>query len=275
MLERGLVRRKSAWAKLAWIMMVERHNLKNASALHVTSQREESEARSFGLPLPPIVVVPNGVDLKIPINSQATPSLQVCELIDRGPYLLFLGRINWKKGLDRLIVSLRQAPSVHLVVAGNDEDNYRPILDALAKSQGVIERIVFAGPVHGADKAALLQHAQALVLPSYSENFGNVVLEAMAAACPVIVTPEVGASNIVQETGSGLVVPGEPEILGAGIADILGNPRKLRQMGELGRSAVERAFSWDAIAQQMESAYLKILEGACAVSAASRSQSRD
>ena len=73
-----------------------------------------------------------------------------------------------------------------------------------------------------------------MVLPSYNENFGNVVLEAMGERCPVVVTPEVGAADVVRETGAGIVVDGEPEILGAGIRELLDDPARRATMGEAG-----------------------------------------
>ena len=84
-----------------------------------------------------------------------------------------------------------------------------------------------------------------LVLPSYSENFGNVVLEAMAVGCPVVVTPEVGVADLVQTSGAGLVVNGDPETLGKGLQYMASNPQELKEMGDKGRQAVEGAFSMD------------------------------
>ena len=126
------------------------------------------------------------------------------------PYVLFLGRVNWKKGLDRLIPAMKEVPNADLLIAGNDEENYRPELEALARRHGVLDRVRFLGPVDDRKKWSLLASARILVLPSYSENFGNVVLEAMAAGCPVIVTPEVGIASLVQEAGCGVVAGGNP-----------------------------------------------------------------
>jgi glycosyltransferase involved in cell wall biosynthesis len=81
----------------------------------------------------------------------------------------------------------------------------------------------------------------------------------MAAGCPVIVTPEVGVADIVQETGAGRVVNGDPVALGNGISKLLANPQLLREMGKRGRNAVEERFTWDAVAQRMESVYQEIL----------------
>ena len=132
----------------------------------------------------------------------------------RRPYVLFLGRLNWKKGLDRLIPAMQQVTNVDLLIAGNDEENYRPELEALARRCGVIDRVRFLGPSPWRKEMGLAFSAQILALPSYSENFGNVVLEAMAAGCPVFVTPEVGMASRVQEAGCGVVASGDPANLG-------------------------------------------------------------
>jgi glycosyltransferase involved in cell wall biosynthesis len=172
---------------------------------------------------------------------------------------LFLGRVNWKKGLDRLIQALSYIKEIPLVIAGNDEEGYRPVLEKLAQRNSVSDRVIFTDFVDGNDKAALLNHASMLVLPSYSENFGVVALEAMAAGCPVIVTPEVGLSDTVSETGSGIVVKGDPEILGNGIKKLLSNPDLMRQMGENGKKVVRERFTWEAVSSQMEKVYQDIL----------------
>jgi glycosyltransferase involved in cell wall biosynthesis len=254
MLERELIAEKSPLMKGLWIAAIERHNLERAAAIHVTSARELDEATAFGFKLPPIFTIPNGVDRETPPTGPAV-SPAVSQFLDRGPFVLFLGRVNWKKGLDRLIAAMPAAPDAHLVIAGNDEDGYQPVLEGIAARAGVSGRVRFIGIVNGADKDALLANAKALVLPSYSENFGNVVLEAMAAACPVIVTPEVGAASIVQDTRSGFVVEGDPGKLGPAIARMLADPGEARQMGERGQAAARARFSWDAVAARMESLY--------------------
>lgn len=254
MLEKGLIRRKSRFTKSAWIALVERTNFEHAAGIHVTSRREAAEAEAFGFRLPPIFHVPNGVDVAgSPSRSAASTHVQA--LLDRGPYLLFLGRLSWKKGLDRLLAALRNLPAIHLVLAGPDEENLQSRLTSQAGHYGITTRVTFTGPVYGNDKSVLLAHAQALVLPSYSENFGNVVLEAMASGCPVIVTPEVGTADIIEEAGAGKVVPGDPDLLAAGIADLLVDPALRSVMGQRGRNAVANFYTWEAVAQRMESAY--------------------
>lgn len=261
MLVKDLVARKSRWLKSLWLALIERGNIEHASALHLTSSLEDTEARKFGFRLPPVHIVPNGVEPIQADYSLTQLSQTVRDVLNqRQPFLLFLSRINWKKGLDRLISALQFVPDIYLVIAGNDEENYQVTLNSMVQSHGLNERIAFIGPVEGADKAALLEKAKAMVLPSYSENFGNVVLEAMAAGCPVVVTPEVGLSTVIRDTGSGLVVEGKPEVLGEALVSLLENPAQRSQMRQCGLRLVEDRFTWKAVSTDMEKVYQEIVE---------------
>jgi glycosyltransferase involved in cell wall biosynthesis len=151
------------------------------------------------------------------------------------------------------------APHARVVVAGNDEEGYTDTLRRRASRLGVEGRIAFVGPVHGDAKWHLIRHARSLILPSYSENFGNVVLEALAHEIPVIVTPEVGLSAMVEQTGAGIVAAGSPAVLGAAIAELLQNPLKAAEMGRRGRAAVLDNYTWDAIARNMVGRYRAVL----------------
>ena len=258
MLEKELIHRRSAIMKGVLIGFIEKRKLERAAAIHVTSRREADEAAAFGFDLPPFVEIPNGVTLDLDASGEWSP--QVRAVVDSGPYLLFLGRVSWKKGVDRLIASLPHAPQVTLVVAGVDDEGLVPRLQSQAATLGVADRVRFVGAVEGADKAALLSHASALALTSYSENFGNVVVEAMETGLPVILTPEVGLADFVNQTAAGLVVDGAPADLGGAVARIMSDESVRRQMGARGRDAAARHFTWSGVAEQMESAYRSILQ---------------
>jgi glycosyltransferase involved in cell wall biosynthesis len=258
MLVSDLLRRRGQLRKRLWIRLIESRTLARAAALHATSDLEAAELARLGLALPPVHVVPNGVEIEPP-RPDAPLSVAVRAALARPGLLLFLGRVSWKKGLDRLIPALAYAPEATLAIAGNDEEGYLATVDRLAAEAGVAARVVSLGPVHGADKAALLHGVAALVLPSYSENFGNVVLEAMAAGCPVVVTPEVGLAPAVAAAGAGLVTSGEPPLLGAALRRLLADPEVRAVMGRRGAEAAARQFSWPAIAVAMERVYDEVL----------------
>lgn len=258
MLVPELIRAHGRWRKLAWLALAERRTIERAAALHATSALEAGDAARLGFPLPPVFVVPNGIDPEPWDGDLAALSPPVRAVVEGGPFLLFLGRLSWKKGLDRLIPALAAVPGAALAVAGNDEEGLRPGLERLARDAG---RVRFLGPVHGADKAALLHRAAALVLPSRSENFGNVVLEAWAAGRPVAVTPEVGLAATVRETGTGIVVDGD---LGKALAGLLADPARLDAMGRRGAEAIYDRFGWPAVAREMEEVYHRVMTGRCA-----------
>ncbi|MET0102020.1 MAG: glycosyltransferase [Sedimenticola sp.] len=254
-----LVAAKSTMLKKAWLTLFERRTLQRASFIHATTELEVDDCRRFDYHLPRIEVVPNGVVMPASFDSIAWPE-RYRSFVSSGPVLLFLGRVNWKKGIDRLIDALAWMPSVRLIVAGNDEENLTPKLEKQAADLNVTDRLMFTGPVAGDEKHALLAKCSALVLPSYSENFGNVVLEAMAVGRPVAVTPEVGLARLVSENKVGVVIPGEPEMMGKTLVDFLDDNASLDIMGERGRRLVEERFTWDSVAEQMELAYLKYLD---------------
>jgi len=253
MLVPDLLRRRGRWRKAAWLRLVERRTLARAAGLHVTAELEAEEARKLDLPLPRVFVVPNGIDPEAAPSPDA-PAAPVRDLLAGPPFLLYLGRLSWKKGLDRLIPAMTRVPDTVLAVAGNDEEGIRPKLEALTREAGVAGRVVFLGPVDGANKAALLHGCAALVLPSYSENFGNAVLEAMAAGRPVAVTPEVGLAGVVREERAGIVAEGDPIILGDALRALLADPDR-EAMGRRGVEAAGRRFGWAAVAAQMEAVY--------------------
>lgn len=251
-LVKELVQSKSRFVKLAWINFIERKTIRQAAFLHVTTEHEAEELGHFNFKLPAVEVIPNGIsgeDADFSGNEKETSST-------KREAILFLGRLSWEKGLDRLIPALAFMPRVNLLVAGNDEKGYRGPLEALAVHHGVASRVHFLGPVYGLEKKRLFHTASLMVLPSYSENFGNVILEAWAMGCPVAVTQEVGLAPVVKETGAGAVVPGEPHLLGAALMGLLAQPGMIEDMGMRGRRVVLERFTWPAIAQQMQTAYM-------------------
>lgn len=258
MLGAEVIRRKSSMIKSAWIRLIETRTLRDAAAIHVTSELEADEIRALGLGGEKLRCMPNGVSCPT-----AYPPIEEGPFADLSrPYALFLSRISWKKGLDRLIKSWKWVPDLDLVIAGNDEEDYLPQLRALAAAEGVNMRLHFIGNVADQQKWALYENAALFVLPSYSENFGNVVAEAMAVGCPVVVTPEVGLASFVRQFGTGLVAEGEPKLLAEAINELRCDELKRRRYGAAGQHAVRARLSWDAVAVQLTECYrLAILEG--------------
>lgn len=258
MLVGEMIRRKSRLLKSAWIRLFERRNIAGAAMIHFTSRIEAEEAAALGLSLPATCVVANAIEDDDFLVPHGRDGSGVDAMPDR-PFLLFVGRISPEKGLERLISALSRVSECMLVIAGNDEIDHASVLQTLAARLGIADRVSFVGPVYDERKRGLMKRAAALVLPSFFESFGNVVIEAMAVGCPVIVTPEVGAADLVRRSGAGLVVKGDPASLAAGIRSMMKDPLRRREMGEIGRAAAATVCTWDAIAREMSEVYGRIL----------------
>jgi len=250
MLVQDLIRRKSWLLKTTWIVLFESANVAGAAALHLTSELEAEEFRRLGLVARRIDIAPNGVDM---------PPEPLSQLSTRGDRarlrVLSLGRISWKKGLDRLIQAMVHVPDAELVIAGNDDEDYRPCLERLALKFGVADRTTFLGEVRGAPKWELIRSCDLFVMASYSENFGIAALEAMACGRAVVATPEVGLAQTIEESGAGLVSSGEPAALGRTLAALLSDRLRLEALGRAGAEVAAATFSWSTIAERIEQIY--------------------
>lgn len=264
MLVRDLIAHKSRLAKTAWLRWMERTNLRSAGAMHFTSELEHHEAARLGVVINRAAVIPNGIGIEEADAAASVPDTpELRALLAPGPFVLSLGRIHWKKGNEHLVRALRLLPKIRAIIAGNDEEGHRAALEKLATECGVLDRITFPGAIYGPAKWRLLAAARALVLPSRSENFANVVLEAMAARCPVIVSPGVGLANVVRRVGCGLVVDPQSEELAAALGTLWDNAALRVAMGASGRAAVERDFGWPKIAGDVCELYETLTDARC------------
>jgi glycosyltransferase involved in cell wall biosynthesis len=254
MLIRELIRRRSRLAKSAWIHLIEKSNIERAAAVHLTSELEALELEQFGWRFPRLAVIPNGMDE--PLATVGAISADVDAIAATQPLVLFLGRLSWKKGLDRLLHAFVHSRSGKLAVVGTDDESLAPRVEKLAADLGIADRVrVLPRTIVGPEKERLFAAAQLFVLSSYSENFGNTVLEAMWRGVPVVVTPEVGAAEIVRRSAGGIVAQGDAEAFSAAINYLLDNPGLARSMGEAAQRHVRMHYTWAAISARVEELY--------------------
>jgi phosphatidylinositol alpha-1,6-mannosyltransferase len=152
------------------------------------------------------------------------------------------------KGADHLISALPQlrktAPDAHLVLVGDGDD--RPRLEQLAREEGVAEQAHFLSGLSAEQLASCYAHCDVFALPSRGEGFGLVLLEAMAAAKPVIGGAHGGIPDIVEDGVTGLLVPhGNIERLRQALEFMLGNPERAKEMGVRGRDRLTELFSFE------------------------------
>jgi glycosyltransferase involved in cell wall biosynthesis len=264
MLVKTLIASRNRLIKSAWIALIERANLEQAAAIHATSTIEAEEIKKFGWRLPHIAVVPNGVDAVEPAARQETrreerhdaPAADIAALAGRQPLVLFFGRLAQVKGLDRLLSAFARTRRGTLAIVGNDYEGLAAGLSDMVRQLQIEDRVcIVSRTITDAEKECMFAAARVFVLPSYSESFGNVVLEAMQRGLPVIVTPEVGAAEVVEESGGGIVAGGDAQSLGAAIDRLTEDAATSAAMGEAGRCHVSKRYGWPSVAARMEALY--------------------
>jgi glycosyltransferase involved in cell wall biosynthesis len=253
---------QSQLKKRLYTFLIERQNLNRAAAIHCTSDGEAEDVYRFGIQTPTFIL-PLGVELPPAIPEAKQKLHDLYAIPPETPVVLFLSRIHPKKRPDLLVQAISQVADqdygCHLIFAGSGEAEYLSYLIGLVSSLGLASRVSFAGFVTGKDKALLLQGSDIFVLPSFAENFGVAVAEAMAAGLPVIVTPDVQISPEVMTHQAGLVVEGNVDAVSAALARLIASPEERRQLGANGQRLVRRCYSWNVIAQNLAEVYTKIL----------------
>ena len=177
--------------------------------------------------------------------------------------VLFLGRINFKKGLDLLIPAFsrvaRERNDMHLVIAGPEDEGFGQQIKNLVGTEGVGEITTHTGMLEGELKFAALQDASMFVLPSYSENFGISIAEAMACGLPVLISNKVNIWPEIEAAKAGLVGDCAVSQFVGFIDELLQDPDRATEMGRHGRKLVKSNYAWPRIALMLDRAYHSVL----------------
>ena len=178
------------------------------------------------------------------------------------PLILFMSRLNIKKGLDLLLPAFKQYAERHpdalLVLAGPD-DGYRATAETFVRENNLEGRVKLVGMLMDDDKKAALADADVFVLPSYSEGFSMAVLEAMAAGTPTIVSDRIGFGDVIRETGAACLTDLTPESVLASLEKVMHNRAYREQIRLTGQALVRQRYDIQVVADQLLSAYQAVL----------------
>jgi glycosyltransferase involved in cell wall biosynthesis len=184
------------------------------------------------------------------------------ELRDRR-LVVNLGRINFKKGLDILVRSFAQIArgreDLRLVLAGPDNEGYGNRVRRWLAEEDVLGQTTFTGLLEGEDRFAVMRQAEVFALPSYTENFGLAVVEAMASGVPVVISDQVNLWPEVSKAEAGLVVPCAVDATTRALRELLDDPVRARRMGRNGRRWVVEHLPWEVVGTQMVRVYEEIV----------------
>lgn len=251
------------WRKKLYLAAIERRNIQEASRLVFTTQDEQKAARQSLPWLATGAVIPLGADGPPHVSPEALIAKFTGlfpETMGR-PYLLFLGRIHKKKGLDYLLNILpeiaRAYPDILLVVAGSGEPAYVARMAQLVEAKGLERHVLFTGLLSGEAKFGAIAGARAFLLPSRQENFALAMAEAMHMAVPVIISDKVNAWPFVKSANAGYVIGQDDMERGftQAITEVLRDPAMGEGLGRRGRAVAQEHFTWQRMSRDMVSLY--------------------
>jgi glycosyltransferase involved in cell wall biosynthesis len=265
------LRRRHPIRKRIYEWLIERHNFRHAAAVLFNSADEMRLAEEWLARLCGRARVPYGAVIPVGVDDIwfAPPDHSVRNwLFNRFPELagkrlvVFFGRLSFKKGLDVLARAFaelsRTSEDLHLVLAGPDSEGLGNVLREWFRQAQLLEKVTFTGLLDTLQGRALLATAEVFVLPSYSENFGQAVAEAMACGTPVVVSDRVNLHSEISKAKAGLVAPCNAEATAAAIGKLLRNPSQAREMGRRGRQCAMEKFTWAVVGERMLELYSQI-----------------
>lgn len=240
--------RRTALKKL-YFRLVERRTLEGAAAVRFTSEAERTEAERLDLSSE-AAVIPHPYE---PRRCFDAPLEREEGLI------LFLSRLDPKKGIDVLLAAVARArehrPDLRLILAGSGAPTYDREVRRRITGLGLDSVVELPGFVTGEDKDELLRSAKVFVLPSEEENFGIAAVEALDAGLPVVISPGVDVAPAVREYRAGHVVERSVEAVAEAVLGILADPEGARAMGERGRRLVRERFAPDVVGPEVLELY--------------------
>lgn len=248
MLEPWALSQKRLKKRLGWLAY-QRRDIVASAALHATALAEAKNLRAIGIERP-IAVIPHGIH--IPPMADERPPRPRSERV-----AVFLSRIHPKKGLLDLVKAwaLLRPADWRIIIAGPDERGHLAAVEDAVRSAGLESAFHFAGPLYGPDKEEMFASVDLFVLPSYSENFGLVVAEALAHAVPVITTTGSPWPELLETHSGWWIEPGVASLAGALAEAFSMSATDLRSMGLRGRALVAARYSWPAIIQMHQRLY--------------------
>lgn len=257
-----LLQRHSFYKRIN-LMLFDRKNLEEAWAVHFTTGEEKYLADKLNLNIRSRIV-------SLGVNCNDFTNLPEYGIF-RSKYpalknkkvILFLSRINFKKGLDILIKAFARLKGERndlcLVIAGPDNEGYGAKVKKWLNKEGVLNSTVFVGMLLGEDKLAAFRDSDIFVLPSYSENFGIAAVEAMACGVPTVISNKVGIYREVQENNAGVVVECNETSLYLGIRSVLDNDKLREELSLSGKKMAQEHYNIDKVADRMIEIYKEMI----------------
>ena len=237
------------------MLLYQKSDLDYATCIYTTSEMEAKHIHELGIKAP-TSVIPNGIEI------DGYPCRTSIDQVKK--QVLFLSRIHEKKGIELLVDAwselVAEFAGWKLLIVGNGEEGYINKLKDKVRSAGLQDSVAIKPPVFGDAKVQLYQSSSLFVLPSYSENFGMVIAEAMACGVPVI-TSDNTPWSILNETKTGWCISLSKDNLESTLREAMGKKKeKLFEMGLNASDFVRKEYDYRKVSMRTKSLYEKINE---------------
>ena len=246
------------WKKWPIWWLFQKRDLAYARLLHATAQSEVEDFRRMGLKNPACLA---------PLGVRIEDRVEHVERVEGEKVLLFVSRVQKKKGLVNLVNAWTVLPQEvkkgwKVRIVGPDQENHTAELVALCNERGVSQDFEFVGPKFGDELQREYAMADLFVLPTHSENFGSVVVEALAHGLPVITTKGAPWAEIETARCGWWIDIGVEPLISALQTALMLNDKERHEMGLRGRKLVKEKYTWAAVVKTMEQAYESVLSDA-------------
>ena len=241
--------------KQRYFRYLDRPSLEKSGGVHFTTSAERDEAEWHGIDFEKRghVVPPPLLDAQLSIKEKEV-----------SPTVLFLSRLHPKKNIECLLDAWpgvqKVSNAARLIIAGDGDPEYVQQLKAYARLRDPNNQIEFVGFVAGEDKARLMAASTVFVLPSFQENFGVAVMEAIGAGLPVVISKYVQLASYVEQHDLGHVIETDAEALAFSITEIIRNHAYRKHCQEYGPERIQADFSVESVGRQLVSMYETVIE---------------
>ncbi len=241
---------------------IENRNLNSAAALHFTTQEEMDLVQPLHIRAPGMVI-PNGLAMDKYDDLPPPGRFREKYKIGDARIILHYGRIHFKKGMDILVKAFatvsQKRENTCLVIAGPDNDGFQSQVETWVREANITSKVIFTGMLQGDNALEVLRDADIFALPSYTENFGIAVVEAMASGLPVVISDKVNIWREVRDAGAGLVTSCNETEVAEAFIKLLGDNKNRKKLGNAGKVLVREKYCWGAIVQELRATYKNIL----------------
>jgi len=255
---------KSKWKKDLALNLFQLKMFKEASCLHATEENELKAIRKLGIQTP-VALISNGIEVdefkNLSTKEEAKNNLN---LNNKKRYILFMSRIDSKKGLEYLVDNFIQLekkyPIWELLIAGPIYDEkYFDNIKKNIENHNISSKVHYFGMVSGQKRLDLFTVAELFILPAHTENFGMVIGEAMACKLPIITTTGTPWKVLNQENAGWWIDLNNENIINALDESMSKSSVELQAMGLKGYEIIKRDYTWERVASQMEEVYSWLL----------------